>query len=660
MNNWCKATVLVLVAAATLEGASAQEPPNIRNRKIEAVRVTAPPKIDGVLDDECWTTLPKAAPFYDNATGALVKDQTVAWIGYDDKFFYIAFECHESRPDKIVARETKRGGDIYSDDYVAVYFNPYGTKSGDDESGFMVNPLGTQYGRIAEGRANKQEWEGEWQSAAKIGANRWTVEMAVPWKILKHRKTGGKPVKMDVNFTRRQQWSGVFSCWSYTTVQQKAEFTGEWLGVAIPDGADDPPLSTMWYAYSGLERDRLQGKAGIDLRYRIDAERTALLTVNPDFGNIEQSVTSIDFSYASKLGTETRPFFLEGANFVAGQGRNAFTSVRIPDIDFGAKFFGRVSPDVSAGVLATHSIDAERTDAVVNISKRFSQFDSLFVGAVTRREPGINNTVLGATGTMSRGNFSLFGRYLSSDDRTGSGDAGSFTGYWQSGPWAAYAEHDFVSPGFLPRDGYIAYNDQRVYSVGGYFNGPWRSGPFRDAYCSLDFTRAFHYDDSFFREEASLYLSGTTRSRWTAYSSWSIGKFEDYRDHVVRMGIGYPEYNTNRYVSVGGAFGRQSSMDYGSIEGLITWRFDKRLVLGMTAEYVDIGGTRTQYTSTLSYDLAKDQAVGGRLVMRDGVANWYLSYRKSGYKGTEYYVILGDPNAEKFQTRLVFKFVGVL
>jgi hypothetical protein len=656
MRFWALAIGLAFVAV----GARAQTPTDTKSRKIEAARVSTPPKIDGVLDDECWKTLPKAAPFYDNYTGALVKDQSTAWIGYDDECFYIAFECLESRPDQIVGPETKRGAYFGSDDYVAVYFNPYGNNSGTDENCFMVNPRGTQYAAIAEGRANKQEWEGEWLSAAKVGPDRWTVEMAVPWNILKHRKTGGKPVKMNVNFTRMQQWSGVFSCWSFTTNQRKAEYTGQWLGVAIPDGDDDPPLSAPWYGYSGLERDRLQGKTGIDLRYKIDAERTAMLTINPDFGNIEQSVTSIDFSYASKLGSETRPFFLEGSNFITGQGRNAFASVRIPDIDLGAKFFGRIAPSLSAGALATHSIDAERTDMVVNVYKQISKYDDFSAGVVARREPGIDNTVLAATGSMIRGNLQLFGRYLNSDDRTGHGDSGAFNAAWMTKPWTAYFEHNFVSPGFLPRDGYVAFNDQRVYNAGVYFNSEWRSGPFRAGYCSLDLSRAFHYDDSFFREEVSLYLSGTTRSRWTPYASWSVGRFEGNRDQVVRLGVGYPEYNTNRYVSVGGAFGRQSSLDYGSLEGVLTWRFTKRLAFGATAEYVEIGGSQTQYTSTLSYDLAKDQAIGGRLVMRDGVANWYLSYRKSGYKGTEYYVILGDPNAEKFQTRLVFKVVGVL
>jgi hypothetical protein len=40
--------------------------------------------------------------------------------------------------------------------------------------------------------------------------------------------------------------------------------------------------------------------------------------------------------------------------------------------------------------------------------------------------------------------------------------------------------------------------------------------------------------------------------------------------------------------------------------------------------------------------------------------NGYLSFRRSGYGGTEYFIILGDPNAETFSAHLVFKIVRPL
>jgi hypothetical protein len=46
-----------------------------------------------------------------------------------------------------------------------------------------------------------------------------------------------------------------------------------------------------------------------------------------------------------------------------------------------------------------------------------------------------------------------------------------------------------------------------------------------------------------------------------------------------------------------------------------------------------------------------------RFVRRQNDYNIYFSYRKSGGRGAEYYVILGDPNAQSFRTSLVLKAV---
>jgi hypothetical protein len=35
--------------------------------------------------------------------------------------------------------------------------------------------------------------------------------------------------------------------------------------------------------------------------------------------------------------------------------------------------------------------------------------------------------------------------------------------------------------------------------------------------------------------------------------------------------------------------------------------------------------------------------------------NWFLSYKRSGNLGAEYFLILGDPNATSFHKTLVFK-----
>lgn len=58
---------------------------DFRNRKIDAVETDHAPKIDGKLIDSCWKDAQEAKPFIDSYTSKPAKDQTVAYVLYDEK-----------------------------------------------------------------------------------------------------------------------------------------------------------------------------------------------------------------------------------------------------------------------------------------------------------------------------------------------------------------------------------------------------------------------------------------------------------------------------------------------------------------------------------------------------------------------------------------------
>jgi hypothetical protein len=47
----------------------------------------------------------------------------------------------------------------------------------------------------------------------------------------------------------------------------------------------------------------------------------------------------------------------------------------------------------------------------------------------------------------------------------------------------------------------------------------------------------------------------------------------------------------------------------------------------------------------------------GRVVYQSRQTNGYLAFRRSGNRGTEYYLILGDPNAPRFRSSFLLKVV---
>lgn len=627
-------------------------------RQIQAVRVPTPPLIDGRLDDPCWKSVPSSSGFGDTQLGTPVKDDTTIWIGYDDRCLYVAFYCHDSRPQDIVARETQRGASLSNDDHVTLYINPFNSKRYEDETQLALNPINTQSGRFAGGHAIKQEWEGAWQSAARIVADGWTCEMAIPWNDFVRPPATGKPVTLGINFERYQARTQIYSQWSNLGSNGNTENEGQWVGVILPPVEHLNPLSILGYSFGGYQQGGAGGRAGLDMRYRFTPLLTGVASLNPDFSDIEKAITSIDFSYAEILPNETRPFFLEGGDYYRSymSGVQPFASVRVPAFDAGAKFYGRVGQGTNLGLLSTQDYSG-RNDSVVTVAQQFSPFTSLNLQAVRLGMRGVENTVYALQGGYGRGNWSFDLGGAHSGDASGRGDSANTDLFWGSKAWYAGGGYQWISPNFQARDGYVPFTDERGAFVNFGYGGPWRSGPIRQFNSGINLYRYVHTDGRFFNDGITLYMNLRTVKQLSLFASYSNDRFEQNHDHLYDITFRYPALNKFKNVSIDFAWGTQDGSPYTALGPAINWRFKKRLTVNAASQIVNLNGSQHQHVLSINYDLSKDRAIGGRLVRRNGLMNWYLSYRRSGYGGTEYFIIWGDPNADTFKNRLVFKVV---
>ncbi len=651
-------TVLCILALMVTGGrGSCQSEPTIQ-RQLNAVRVTTPPAIDGVLDDDCWKTIEPTSGFSDEMHGTIVKDQTIVWIGYDDRAIYVAFHAKDSDPKGIVARETKRGAEFFDEDRVRLRINPFNSKRSEDESEINLNALGTQMAEFAGGRANKQEWEGDWQGAARIVQDGWTAEMAVPWTCFVRPKSNGTPTTIGLNFDRYQARTQIKSYWSNLGQNERRELGGEWIGVILPPTPSENPLSALLYTFGGYERGDAVLRSGLDARYRFTPYLTGVATVNPDFSNVEGAVTSIDFSYSERLPEERRPFFLEGGDYLESPlySVRPFASVRVGALDAGLKMFGRIGKRTDVGALAGFD-GGGRTDAVFNLRHQFSPFDSLTFQGVSRTGGGINNQVGLAVGRVRRGDWMLQGAYGKSWDNTGPGELTDIWLHYSSKAWYGSVNWEQTSRNLQARDGYVSFLDQKGASAEIGYWSKWRTGMFRSGHLGLEYNRYDHLDGTPFREQMSISGRLETVSQWALSASTSRGTFEGSRDHRTSVSVTYPSRNSFQNLSFRAASGRIQGTEYSLLGPSVVWRFFNRLSLGMSSEIVRRDTSRHQHILTVAYDLSRDQAIGGRIVGTDDGTNGYLSYRKSGYGGTEYFLILGDPNAEEFADRLVAKVI---
>lgn len=138
------------------------------------------------------------------------------------------------------------------------------------------------------------------------------------------------------------------------------------------------------------------------------------------------------------------------------------------------------------------------------------------------------------------------------------------------------------------------------------------------------------------------------------------GEFRGNHDRTVGLQIGYPRGDGARRFALGFGSGRLGGGSFAQIGASAFVRPNPRWVLSASFEHLRHFGERYQAILSSSYDLGDDRSISGRLVQRKGTTNAYLSFRRSGNRGVEYYVIVGDPNAPSFRSSLIVKVVAPL
>ena len=205
-----------LLVSTPGEGAAQQQS---KPRDLQAHLVTTPPKLDGVLDDEAWAREPEALdPWmsYNPLRGEAEQQHTQVWVAYDSKAIYFAFKALDAEPDKIRTTISRRDN-VWSDDWVGVSLDS--SRAGQIAYHMFVNPSGIQMDALQSSNEDAAvDWV--WQSAGKVDADGYTVELRLPLESIRFR--GGSDVRMGVLFYRRNSRMG--TSWSWPAMPP-----GEWV-----------------------------------------------------------------------------------------------------------------------------------------------------------------------------------------------------------------------------------------------------------------------------------------------------------------------------------------------------------------------------------------------------------------------------------------------
>ena len=634
---------------------SAAEETQTVEKELRAVKTEHPPIIDGVLDDACWQEAPQATGFTDERTEKPAKNQSVGWVVYTDTAIYVGLYLYDDMPDKIVARQTKDQTRIRGEDWVSFSLDPFHTHQFSDRNFFIVNPLGTKYAHLATGRAEKSEWIGLWKTAAQIVEDGWIVEMEIPWQMLDYPDTT-KPVRMGINVDRFQQRTGERSWWCNLGVNEFRENDGHWMDVLPPPRKRE--LKLLPYLIGGIsetetdERD-YTAQGGTDIRYEVTPQLRLIGTANPDFDNIEQAVEGIDFSYGERFVSDRRPFFSEGGN-VYRLGR-LFHSRRIMDMDGGLKVFGKIGKNTSVGTLGTYHRNNQ--NAILQASQSLTATSNISAAFLSHhhRDTGLNNVGY-LSGDVRHGKFSV-GSNLTQTWADESDGRNAFISLGYNGSlFQPYLSAFFVDPDFVNRLGYRPFTGYRGIGLGSFIRNEWREGFFRRASASIQSQISNTYEGEAFRRDFYVSSLILTHSDYALAAGWRGGQFEEFSDSVFSIGLRARASDRFNNVNVTYNWGEQAGETIHRISGNLNLHA-YGFTAGFSSQIQWHFERRYQQILTLTYDFSPALSLGSRLIWQVEGINIYFALRRSGYAGTDFFIILGDPNASEFKQRFVAKVI---
>jgi hypothetical protein len=625
---------------------------------LKAFPLEKPPTIDGKFDANEWAGAAKTSTFFDRSTAKEPNESTEAWIGYTKKSIFVAFYCHDHEPDKIVGREVIPNSVFKGEDVVEFDINAFGNRTFSQLSEFRVNVRGTKSERVAGGRTDKREWRGDWKAGTQIVSDGWICEIEIPWSMLNFP---GKPrFNMDINLIRTQGRTQFQHSWANARQNPLPELQGVWEGVEPPT---PPKAKTQFLGYIAPELDHgiFQNRIGLDARYAFTPSVTGVMSFAPDFKNIQDVVPGIDFVHTERFLSESRPFFSEGSGFfrigdsMGGFG-SMFYSRRIEDFDAAAKVYGQATPSLAFGALYTNKFDGNKA-AVFNLTKTLSSTENVGVFA-TASASGTENTSAGINYYKRKGpiGFNLTAA-MENDKGTRSDSAGTFGLSYEGNGDQLYTQYMWITPEFAPGLGYIPWTDRR----GGYLyyerDRTIKQGSIRDTRFNISTSSFRTYGGELQQNgfDSSMNVSlkndiafGAAKVRYT-YS----GVLDDY--NIV--GLGFNVSNRQKQFAMNYQWGTQNGMPSTYYIMKFGYRLVKNLDLTINRSLQEMGGSARQTIGTLAYQPSPQDLISSRFVMNGSNQNLFFSYRRAGFKGTEYYLIYGDPNALRTSNRISIKAV---
>ena len=674
MSVFCLALSLSVLYPLVPTGWSEQRRPVPGHmRSLPVPRTEETMIVNGMLDEPAWKNASVADGFWMTEKDQWPAEKTEVLVIADDGHLYFGFRAYDGQPDKILAYQTRRDGGLGLDDQVGVELDPFHNHR--EISTYSINSIGTQDDAIAGGRARNIQWKGDWTAAAVRTDYGWSAEIAIPFEILNYRDGN---TTFGINLVRYHNRTDEWSRWADLTPQNKPEEMGHLTGLRLPAGEKPSEWTFLPYTLLGHNTPDKHGQihnflgtGGIDIRYQPRQNQTGVVSLNPDFSQVETQITDINFNYNEKFRPDPRPFFQEGSAYFGTDNKYLYSN-RVPDFNYGGKFFTQLGRN-RVGALVTDAqdgrwdmafrlareLDATNTAAFMIVSTAREDLNNqLFVGSISGRHPS------------SGFNYSLDLAKTATQKEDGDGGQMQSTLGWK-GDHAYFGTNlDYYSVHFFPADGLVDRDDlgtRGINNYAGYYR-EYASGPFRvlsgyAGWKGRQTTEGLTQGTSWFgNSHAELrqkivfrvdYSNGLYRpvgSRLGEWSSqinhdhyWSTGVDLNPRSSFIRYGVSY-------------AWGELGGGAYNYLAPYFWIRPTRKIFFNVNTERLRSFGSAHQTVASGGWDITPQNTVVFRYVLANRESYFRFAYSRQVRKGINLFAVYDTNPYEpaKLSVKLTF------
>lgn len=342
-------------------------------KTFQVTRTTTPPKIDGLLDDTVWQSLPAYGEFnmYQPGNEGEVDPayRTEVKMTYDDKAVYVAAYLYDPNPDEILSQFSQRDEVFVQADHFAIALNTY--NDGINETHFFVTSAGTIGDAIS--TQNNFDFSYNVVFECKISKNEqgWYAEYKIPYNALRFPEVDVQD--WGINFYRRLVTKNETHTWNFidNSIGRASQYSGIVTGVRDID----PPVRLTLFPFAQGVVTNFDGatetsfSAGLDVKYGLSDSFTLDATLIPDFGQASFDEVTLNLGPFEQTFSENRPFFTEGVDLFR-KGR----------IFFSRRVGGGPSGDVD---------DLGENEEVGNFPQKVNLLNALKISGRTKNKLGV-------------------------------------------------------------------------------------------------------------------------------------------------------------------------------------------------------------------------------------------------------------------------------